>query len=146
MKLSTRTDVTASAEDTFAAFADFPRYVQLAEKRGAKVETRDAAVFAWRARFDWNGKDRELEGIVTRYDPPHGFAAEMTAGGLEGVVEVEVTPIDEGRSRVRVATEWRPRTISGRILLQSLKLVKGRLDERFADRVAEVGARAGTRT
>ncbi len=42
--------------------------------------------------------------------------------------------------------EWRPVTMSGRLLLQSLRLVKGRLDERFAARVADfaAGAKKGT--
>jgi uncharacterized protein YndB with AHSA1/START domain len=143
VKFSTRVDVDAPPEETFAAFADFPRYVRLAEARGAKVDPLEAPVFAWRARFDWNGKKRELDGVVTRIDPPRGFMAEMTAGGLDGTVEVEVAPLDPGRSRVRVAMEWRPKTMAGRILLQSLKLVKGTLDERFARRVAEFGAAIG---
>jgi uncharacterized protein YndB with AHSA1/START domain len=143
MKFSTRADVEAPAEEVFAAFADFPRFVRLAEKRGARVEARAAAVFGWAARFDWNGKARELQGEVVRLDPPRGFAAEMRAGGLDGTLEVEVTPLEAARARVRVAMEWRPRTMAGRILLQSLKLVKGRLDDRFAARVAEFAAGIG---
>lgn len=146
MKFSTRVDVDVPAEATFAAFADFPRFVRLAEKRGAKVVTREARVFAWAAQFDWNGKAREMEGAIAAFDPPQSFAAEMTAGGLEGTLEVEVTPLGAARSRARVAMEWRPRTMAGRILLQSLKLVKGRLDERFATRVADYAAEIGTRT
>lgn len=145
MKFSTRAEVQAPAEDTFAAFADFPHYVRLAERRGARVQTRDAAVFAWRARFDWNGSARDVEGDVTRFDPPRGFTADMASGGLEGRIEVAVVPIDPARSEVRVAMEWRPRAMSGRILLQSLKLVKGRLDDRFSARVAEFAAGIGPR-
>lgn len=140
MKFSTRADVDAPAEKAFAAFSDFAHFVRLAEKRGAKVETREAKLFAWRARFDWNGKARELEGEVVRCDPSSGLCAEMAAGGLEGTLEVEVTPVDTARSRVRVTMEWRPRNMAGRILLHSLKLVKGRLEERFAARVAQFAA------
>ena len=146
MKFSTRADVDATAEDTFAAFADFPRYVRLAERRGARVRTLEGPVFAWSAAFDWNGAARELKGEVTRLDPPRGFTAEMVAGGVEGSLEVEVTAVDAARSRVRVAMEWRPVTMGGRILLQSLKLVKGRLDDRFAARVAEFAAGVGRTT
>lgn len=140
MKFSTRANVHAPMETTFSAFADFPRYVRLAEKRGARVETRSASVFAWRARFDWNGTARDLEGDVIHFDPPRAFTADMSSGGLEGRIEVAVISVDDVRSQVRVAMEWQPRTISGRILLQSLKLVKGRLDDRFATRVAEFAA------
>lgn len=143
MKFSTRADVEAPAEEVFAAFADYPRLVRLAERRGARVEIREARHFAWTARFDWNGKARELRGEVLRHAPPQGFVAEMAAGGLEGTLEVEVTPLEGARARVRVAMDWRPVTMTGRILLQSLKLVKGRLDDRFAARVAEFAAGIG---
>jgi hypothetical protein len=143
MKFSTRVDVAAPADRAFAAFADFPRYVRLAEKRGARVETLPAETFAWRARFDWNGKARELDGRVTRLDPPRALSAHMTAGGVAGTLEIEVTALDDARSRVRVAMEWHPVTMAGRILLQSLKLVKGRLDDRFAARVADFAAGVG---
>jgi hypothetical protein len=146
MKFSTRVDVDATPDATFATFADFPRYVRLAESRGARVETTTSPRFAWRARFDWNGAARDLEGEVTRMEPPNGFAAVMSATTVEGTLEVVVAPLDAARSRVRVAMEWRPVTISGRILLQSLKLVKGRLDDRFAARVAEFAAGIGTTT
>jgi hypothetical protein len=143
MRFATRVDVAAPADETFAALADFPRYLRLAETRGAKVETLAAPVFAWRARFDWNGATRDLTGEVTRFDPPKVFVAEMTAAHVEGTLEVEVTGLDAASSRVRVAMEWRALTMSGRILLQSLKLVKGRLDDRFAARVAEIAGDVG---
>jgi hypothetical protein len=146
VKFSTCIDVEAPAEETFAAFADFPRYVRLAEARGARVEVLPAPHFAFRARFDWNGAARDLKGEVTRLEAPLGFTAAMAAQLVEGGLEVEVTPLGAARSRVAVAMEWRPVTMSGRILLQSLRLVKGRLDERFAARVADfaAGARKGT--
>jgi hypothetical protein len=146
VKFSTRVDVEAPAEDTFAAFADFPRYIRLAEARGARVEVLPAPHFAWRARFDWNGAARDLTGEVTRLEAPLGFTAAMAAQLVEGGLEVEVTALGTARSRVRVAMEWRPVTLSGRILLQSLRLVKGRLDDRFAARVAEFAAGAERRT
>jgi hypothetical protein len=143
MKFSTRADVDAPPEVAFDAFADFPRFVRLAQARGATVDLRPAPVFAWRARFSWHGGARDMTGEVTRFDRPSGYAATMTAGGLEGLLEVEVTPVDASRSRVRVTMDWRPVTLGGRLLLQSLKLVKPGLDARFAARIAEFAAGAG---
>jgi hypothetical protein len=146
VKFSTQVDVEAPAEDTFAAFADFSRYVRLAEARGARVEVLPAPHFAWRARFDWNGAARDLKGEVTRLEAPRGFTAAMAAQLVEGVLEVDVTAEGTARSRVRVAMEWRPVTMSGRILLQSLKLVKRSLDDRFAARVADFAEGVGRQT
>jgi hypothetical protein len=146
MKFSTRTEVNTPVEDAFAAFADFDTFARLAEARGARMERLPGEVFAWRARFEWNGAAREVKGDIVRFEPPRGYAAAMIAGGLEGDLEVEVTPLSAGRSQVRVAMEWRPVTMSARVLLKSLKLVKGRLDARFAARVDEYAARIGTRS
>jgi hypothetical protein len=117
----------------------------MAEARGAKVKVMPAPHFAWAATFDWNGAARDLRGEVIRFDAPHRFSAAMSAAQVEGTLDVEVTALDPVRSRVRVTLEWRPVTMSGRILLQSLRLVKGRLDERFAARVAELAAGVGAR-
>lgn len=143
MLFSTRADVDAPPEAAFDAFADFAGFVRLAQARGATVNLRPAPVFAWRARFSWHGAARDLTGEVIRFDRPRGYAATMTAGGLEGSLEVEVTAVEPARSRVRVTLEWRPVTLGGRLLLQSLKLVKPGLDARFAARVAEFAASAG---
>lgn len=143
MKFATRVEVDGTPEEVFARLADFSRYVRKAEARGARVRVTEAPVFGWVAAFEWNGAARDVKGEVVRFDPPRGFAAEMAAGGVEGTIAVEVIPVDAARSQVRVAMEWRPVTIPGRLLVQSLKLVKGRLDERFAARVAELAQEAG---
>lgn len=138
MKFATRVDVEAPADEVFARLADFPGYVRKAEARGARVRVTAAPTFGWVAAFDWNGASRELKGEVVRFDPPRSFAAAMTAGGVEGTIEVEVLSLGPMRSQVHVAMEWRAVTIPGRLLLQSLKLVKGKLDDRFDARVAEI--------
>jgi hypothetical protein len=70
----------------------------------------------------------------------------MAAQLVEGVLEVGVTPLGAARSRVGVAMEWRPLTLPGRLLLQSLRLVKGSLDDRFAARVADFAEGVGRQT
>jgi uncharacterized protein YndB with AHSA1/START domain len=138
MKFATTVHVDAPAEEVFASLSDFSRHVRRAESKGARIRVTDAPVFGWTAAFDWNGAARELKGEVVRIDPPRGFAAEMVAPGVAGTIDIEVLSLGSTRSQVRVAMEWRPLTIPGRLLLQSLKLVKGKLDDRFAARVAEI--------
>ncbi len=140
MKFSTQADVHAPAEETFRAFSDFHHYAGRARDRGVEVERLDhghavGRGLAWRSRFSWNGSVREMRGEIVRFDPPKGFAADLAVGGLEGRLEVEVTPVKAGKSRVRIGLELTPATMSARILLKSLRLAKGRLDARFADAV-----------
>ena len=137
MKFSTQADVHAPAEETFRAFSDFNHYAGRARERGVEVERLDhghavGRGLAWRSRFSWNGSVREMRGEIVRFDPPLSFAADLTVGGLEGRLEVEVAPVKDDRSRVRIGLELTPATMSARILLKSLRLAKARLDDRFA--------------
>jgi len=140
MKFSTQADVDAPADRAFAAFSDFHAYSERARHRGVEVQRIDHGHtvergLAWHARFVWNGRAREMRGEIVRFDPPTGYDADLGVGGLEGRLEVEVIAVKDTKSRVRIGLEFRPTTMSARILVKSLRLAKGRLDERFASAV-----------
>ena len=148
MKFSTQTDVQASPEAAFAAFSDFQGFAARARHRGVEIERTDhghnvGRGLCWHGRFDWNGRAREMRGEIVRFDAPSGYHADLTIGGLEGRLDVEVTAVTEAKSRVRIGLELRPTTMSARILLKSLRLAKGRLDERFANAVRTYAASLG---
>src|SRR6056297_126261 len=148
MKFSTQADVDAPADRAFAAFSDFHAYAERARHRGVEVQRIDhghtvGRGLAWHARFVWNGRAREMRGEVVRFDPPSGYDADLVVGGLEGRLDVEVTATGDATSRVRIGLELRPATMSARILLKSLRLAKGRLDDRFAAAVRSHADRIG---
>lgn len=149
MKFSTRTETDAPPEAVFAAFADFPAMAEALRARGATVERSDdggpvGAGYAWRAEGTFRGAVRHLDGRVTSFDPPRGYGGEMRIGGLSGDFDIAIEPVNETKTRVYVAVEWRPETFKARVFLKSLKLAKGELDARFAARVDAWAKRAQT--
>lgn len=54
---------------------------------------------------------------------------------------VDLVALSRTRTRLFVSMELRPTTLSARLLLQSLRLAKGRLTGRLKTRMAEFGQR-----
>lgn len=142
MKLSTREDIEAPLEHVFAALTDNDRWETAAMRRGADVTRADklrvtGAGMAWRVKFDYRGKPRDLEIKLTEYEPLRlVFAGSSVA--LDGVLTLDLMALAPRRTRVIVATEIKPRTLGARLVLQSLKLAKAKLMRRFEDRVARI--------
>lgn len=141
MKFSTREDIDATIAEVFAAFSDFDRLERQAMRRGAEIERLDAmaapaAGMQWLARFRYNGRPRELHCEVTSFRPPEGYEVTSAAGGVTGLVTVELIALSLTRTRIKVGLELKPASFSGRLFIQSLRLAKGTLDDRFKARIA----------
>lgn len=138
MRFTTREDIELPIDAVFAEVADFQRFEREALRRGASVETGGAAEGigrSWTVRFRHRGRDRELVSTVERWDPPRGLGTLGRIGGFEGQVEVELTELAPRRTRLKVDLDIKPRTLTARLMLQSLKLAKSSLTNRYKARV-----------
>lgn len=143
MKFSTRTDVEAPQAFVFEQLSDFRRFEQQAERRGAEVtRTRDAqgAGTAWKGAFDLRGHRRRIEMEIAEHVAPELIVARGRVEGVQTELRVELVPLSAKSTRVLVSLDLRPSTLTARLLVQSLKLAKGKLDRRFDERVAKYGA------
>jgi len=70
-------------------------------------------------------------------DPPNAYVIATTSNGIEGMTTAEFVPLSPASTRLTFATELKPRTIPARIVMQSLMLAKGRLDERLRTRIKD---------
>lgn len=142
MKFSTRHDIAAPIGFVFVCATDFAGFERQALRRGIDIGRSDAArgVVAgmrWKAQFAYRGKTRKLAGELTRLDEPNSFLIQSVSGGVESDLDVEFLPLSRQRTRVRVALNLAPKTLSARLLVQSLKFSKNSLDARFARRVGQ---------
>lgn len=141
MKFSTKEDVEAPIEYVFGQVTDFDAFERMILRRGADLQRIDSLSepgvgMSWKARLDVRGKPRDITAQITRYDPSSDLCIKGESDGFEIDGEVELVALSPGRTRMRVSFELVPRTLSARLLVQSAKLARRNLTERYKDRVA----------
>ena len=142
MKFSAREDIEAPLDRVYAHVTDFAGFERQLLRRGADVRRVDAAPVvaagsAWDVAFTFRGRERRVRATVARLDAPSDVVIDMAANGLDGVTTVELVALSPQRTRLAVSIELSAKSLSARLLLQSLKLAKANLTNRFKKRVAE---------
>lgn len=144
MKLSTREDIDVPIDYAFARVSDFDALERRAMRNGVQVSRRDAGEVQigaiWDIAFDFRGRHREVVAELTKLDPAQAIEVESNSDGLTALTQVELVALSKTRTRVMVGFELRAKTLTARLLLQSLKLAKGKMLARFKARVAELAA------
>jgi hypothetical protein len=74
---------------------------------------------------------------MVTYDRPNEMVLESTSPGMLGQMSFELIALSRGRTRVKVELEVKPLNLSARLLVQSLKLAKKKLAQRYKLRIAE---------
>ena len=92
---------------------------------------------SWDVAFRLRGKRRQMIADVRHYAPPTrlDYLAISPSFALELTLElVQTMP---GRSRLVIGLEVKPRSLPARLMVQSAKLGRKRLDRKFEERVAK---------
>ena len=142
MKFSSKEDVEAPIEAVFAMLSEFETFERSAIRRGAEVirvgdHHAPHVGQAWDARFQMRGRERQTRVTLVRYDPPSGMDFESESDGLTTLLEVELIALSQKRTRISVSFEVKPKTLSARLLVQSMRLAKAKLTKSFKLRVAD---------
>ena len=141
MKFSTREDIEAPIEHVFEKVSDFEGFARRSLRHGADVNRRDAGVVAagsaWDIAFKYRGRERRMTATLQTFEPPQGYVIETLSDGMTIMTEVELVALSRGRTRVAIGMDLRAKSLTARLLLQSMKLAKGKLTKRFKARVVE---------
>jgi len=143
MELTAQAEIDAAREKVFAALTDFDMIEEQAKGRGAKVKRTSAepgAGMAWDAAFTFREKQRSAQIMLVTCDPPEKMIFHGVSGGLEVDVTLDLRTLSPARTRVDVTTVLVPKTLSARLLVQSLKLAKGGLEAGFDKRIGDAAA------
>lgn len=140
MKFSSKEDIEAPIGEVFAMLSDFEAYERSAIRRGIEVQRvtdtpPGSADVAWDAQFMLRGKQRDVKLHLAQYEPPNAMRFEAVSQGLEGTLTLDLLALSPGRTRMAVALNLAPKTLSARLLVQSLKLAKSNLSKRFRGKV-----------
>lgn len=141
MKFSTREDIEAPIAHVFDRVSDFAGFERMALRRGMQVNrTDDGPVVVgsqWNVAFQFRGRERKMQLTLDAMRPPEMYRCLAVSGGLNAQTDVELVALSPRRTRLAVSIELRPRSLTARVLLQSMKLAKTRLNKRFKARVLE---------
>ncbi|MEO1537805.1 MAG: SRPBCC family protein [Pseudomonadota bacterium] len=142
MKFSAREDIDAPIDEVFKAVSDFDAFERRMLRRGVDItrdDTRplDQIGAAWQARFAWRGRAYDVDAKLVALEPGEGYSIESRANGIECTGVVDLVALSKTRTRLFASLDLKPQTLSARLMLQSLKLAKGKLTHRFKARVNE---------
>ncbi|WP_196774323.1 SRPBCC family protein [Rhodovulum sp. MB263] len=145
--MSCQEDISAPIEQVFARLTDFARFERAIETRGGDVARHEGAPegpgpgLAWTIRLHFHGAHREIEAELTDYAPPSALRLGAASSGLGAEGIVELAALAEGLTRLSVAIDLGPRTLGGRVLMQTLKLARGKLAEEMEAGLARLARR-----
>ena len=142
MKFSTREDIEAPIDHVFAQVSDFDGFERSALRRGAQVRRIESGPVQvgsqWDTAFKFRGRDRKMQITLTLLEAPEMYQIAAQSDGITADTLVELVALSPRRTRLSVALELKPRSLTARVLLQSMKLAKGKLTKRFKARVLEL--------
>lgn len=145
MELSTHQDIEAAIDAVFAKLTAPQVFEAAAIRHGAQVRHRATTPgrglgAAWDVSFVMQGKARDAVVEVTQIDPPNVMRVTLASRSMEGDMTVTLAALSERRTRLSVSVTLRALSLPTRLLLKSLSLTKGVVDEKFRARVAQIVA------
>jgi hypothetical protein len=145
MQFSSKEDIEAPISEVFAMLSEFETFERSAIRRGIEVQRVDGAApagvgMAWDTQFNLRGKRRKMKLNLTQYEPPNAMRFVADSQGIDGILTLDLLALSPRRTRMAVVLNLTPKTLTARLLIQSLKLAKSNLTKRFKTRVAEYAA------
>lgn len=141
MKLSTREDIEAPIAYVYERISDFGAFERRALRQGAQVSCRTEGAPAlgtiWDITFEFRGRSRKVQAELTKLEPEQAIEIESQSDGLIAVTQVDLVALSATRTRVLVSFDMKAKTLTARLLLQSLKLAKAKITKRFKARVLD---------
>jgi hypothetical protein len=150
MKLTAKTDLEAPVEFLHAYLCDNATWERDAIRRGIEVE-RPADMpltgvgAGWRIRVPFRGTVRKVLLRVDEIVQDRIIAYSFEGQALVGTAVLEVRALSPRRSRLKLTVDAKPKTLAARLFLNTLRLARRKVEERFEKRVAQLGARVEER-
>lgn len=144
MKFTIAEDFDAPPAQVWARVVDFAAVEADARSRGAVLNRVGdwqslSEGAAWRGSVPIRGKSKPIEAQVTKLAHEEGLSIESRIGGMACVYEVSLVPLSAAVTRINVTLDLAAKTLSARLLLQTLKLARKRVRARLTANVRRQG-------
>ncbi len=136
MHFITKQDIEAPLDFVYRTLNEFDQFERMAARRGAEVERIDRLRVpgpgaAWRLRFAFRGKPRLLTIRVDDLQEDSLMVFGLESNTLDGSSRIDLAALAPRRTRITILTEIRPRTLGARVMLQSVRLARGRVQKKI---------------
>lgn len=148
MKFTTKGDIEAPLDFVFATLTDYDGWERVVRKRGATVRRSDGPVEVgtlWQATFQFRGKSRDATVRLASVVPDKRLIFVASGASVDAEITLDLIALNPKRTRLAIATEMKPRNLAARLFIQSLKLARGKIQQRFDQRSASLAAEIGAR-
>ncbi len=142
MQFVAKEDTNTPINELFAAMSDFESFERSAIRRGVNVQRIGALEdlqngLGWDVSFDLRGVKRDVKLKISEYSGPTLIKIDAEGTGLVGELIIELIALSPKRTRLTMTTVLKPRTLAGRVLLQSLKLARSKIARNYRKRVRD---------
>ncbi len=146
MRLSAKTDLEAPAAYVYAKLADHAAWEREAVERGVEVERpanmpMSGVGAGWQLRFMFRGRVRNLLLRMDEMTVDQKLALSFEGHAFTGNSVLEVLSLSPRRTRLHVTVEVKPKTLAARLFLNTLRLAKRRVQNRFEARLGALGGK-----
>ncbi|WP_299647430.1 SRPBCC family protein [uncultured Jannaschia sp.] len=139
MKFVATNEVSASIEEVWAAVTDFDAFEARLSQR-AEVERRPPGPAAlgtiWDAQAEVMGASRDVEMRLSELAAPHAMTLSGKSDGIDLTANARLEELGPRRTRLTVTTEAKASSLGAKLMLQSIKLAKKTLVQRYRNYVA----------
>jgi hypothetical protein len=150
MKINGKHDVDVPLGFVARVLVDFQGWERAALRRGLDVRRTDSLAepglgSTWTARFSYRGKTRIIDLEVVEMDATGRIVVAFTGKSAQGTATLLPLAMSAQRTRISASLEVQARTLSARLLFQSMRLARQRVVRKFEQRLAHFGAEVEAR-
>lgn len=144
MKFKVSEDIDAPQPFVFAHLTDFTTLEADLRGRGARLDRvggwiESAEGVAWEGEVTVREKPRAVAARITSYAPHETCVVDSTIGGMQCHYELNFIALSPQVTRVAAVLDLSAKTMTARLLLQTLKLARGRVLQRLQAMLARQG-------
>lgn len=141
MQFTSKENIEVPIDQVFEMLTEFDRHERSAMRRGAEVTRTDKLTepgvgARWDVNFDFRGKPREVHLEVVEFDKPYEMTLQTEMQGFDSTINLQLVALSKTLTRLNVTADLSPKTLSARLMVQSLKLAKSNVGKRFDTRLA----------
>ena len=144
MKFVAKEDITLSQQVFYDRMADFQMFERVAIRRGVDITRHGSLASAeglkWDCMFEYRGRDRRATVQLSEFSAPERMLFLVTNSALNTRLDITISALSKTQSRFQVSAVLEPKSLTARLLVQSMKLARSKYNKRFQKRVAEVAS------